>query len=84
MVAPHNVCTPIGAMGAVHAASTMPNLIAVEFHSVTVPWWNSLVKGGKPLIQNGYIELTDRPGLGIEVDEQEARKHLWEGEAFFE
>ncbi|MEM3046982.1 MAG: mandelate racemase/muconate lactonizing enzyme family protein [Candidatus Bathyarchaeia archaeon] len=84
MVAPHNCCTPIGTMGAVHAASTMPNLIAVEFHSVAVPWWNSLVKGGKPLIQNGYIELTDKPGLGIEVDEQEARKHLWEGEAFFE
>lgn len=84
MVAPHNCCTPIGTMAAVHAASTIPNLLAVEFHSVAVPWWDRLVKGGRPLIQNGWVELTETPGLGIEPDEEEARKHLWEGETFFE
>ena len=43
------------------------NLLAVEFHSVDCPWWGDLAVGlPKPLIQDGFITVPDRPGLGIE------------------
>ncbi|MEM2904545.1 MAG: enolase C-terminal domain-like protein [Candidatus Bathyarchaeia archaeon] len=79
MVAPHNVCTLIGTMGAVHAASAMSNLIAAGVSLRRGPMVEQPCERGKPLVQNGYIELTDKPGLGVEVDEDEDQKHLWEG-----
>ena len=34
---------------------------------VDVPWWDDLVTGlPKPLVQNGYITVPDKPGLGID------------------
>jgi L-alanine-DL-glutamate epimerase-like enolase superfamily enzyme len=64
----------------------MPNnLIAVEFHAVAVPWWQDLVKGvKKPIIKDGYIEVPNKPGLGIELEEKIVRRHLAEGENYFE
>lgn len=82
--APHNICSPIGTMAAVHACAAMPNLLALEFHAVAVPWWDSLVKGSQPLIQDGYIQVADRPGIGVELNEEEARRHLMPGETLFE
>jgi len=84
LVAPHNICSPIGTMAVVHACAAMPNFLGLEFHSLAVPWWEDLVKGDKPLIKEGYIDLPEKPGIGIELNEEEVRKHLKEGETFFE
>jgi len=85
-IAPHFAGSPVSMMANIHAAAAMPNnLIAVEFHSVAVPWWDDLVKGiTKPIIKNGYIDVPEKPGLGIELDEKTVRKHLAEGETYFE
>jgi L-alanine-DL-glutamate epimerase-like enolase superfamily enzyme len=29
-----------------------------------------------PLIEDGYIEVPERPGLGIDIDEATAQEHL--------
>ncbi|RJS94574.1 mandelate racemase/muconate lactonizing enzyme family protein [Candidatus Bathyarchaeota archaeon] len=85
-IAPHFAGSPVSMMANIHAATAMPsNLIAVEFHAVGVPWWEDLVKGiEKPIIKDGYIKVPDKPGLGIELNEKTARKHLAEGEKYFE
>ncbi|MEM3692774.1 MAG: mandelate racemase/muconate lactonizing enzyme family protein [Candidatus Bathyarchaeia archaeon] len=84
-IAPHFAGSPISFMANVHAASVMPNLIALEFHAVGVPWWDSLVEGvSKPIIKNGLAEVPEAPGLGVEPNEKEVRKHLKEGEGYFE
>jgi len=85
-IAPHFAGSSVSMMANIHAAAAMPNnLIAVEFHSVAVPWWEDLVKGlSKPIIKNGYIDVPETPGLGIELDEKTVRKHLAEGENYFE
>jgi L-alanine-DL-glutamate epimerase-like enolase superfamily enzyme len=36
------------------------------------------------IIQNGYITLPDRPGIGLELDEQVAREHQYPGTTWFE
>ena len=85
LAAPHNICTPLGTMASVHACAAIPNLLALEFHAVALLWWDKLVKGvEKPIIKDGYIKVPDRPGLGVELDEEEIRKHLRKGERYFE
>lgn len=60
--------TPVGAMAAVHTAAATYNFLAMEFHSVDIPWWDDLVTGlPKPIVNNGFITVPDRPGLGIEA-----------------
>jgi len=63
----HMAESPIGCMAAVHVAAATRNFMALEVHSVDVPWWENLVNGlPKPLIDNGYIQVPNTPGLGIE------------------
>ncbi len=63
----HMAESPIACMAAVHVAAATNNFLALEVHSVDVPWWEDLVKGlPKPLIQKGYIQVPNAPGLGIE------------------
>jgi L-alanine-DL-glutamate epimerase-like enolase superfamily enzyme len=65
-------------MAAAHAASVSNTFGALEFHGHDLPFWNDLVKSRKRVIDvtEGVIRLTDEPGLGIELDEQVARR-LW-------
>ncbi|MDD4817006.1 MAG: mandelate racemase/muconate lactonizing enzyme family protein [Victivallaceae bacterium] len=63
----HMAESPVGCMAAVHAAAATRNFMALEVHSVDVPWWENIVKGVPvPLIKDGYIEVPNKPGLGID------------------
>lgn len=64
----HQAATPIHAMAAAHIMVATENCMACEFHANDVPWWNDLYTGKlpKPLIQKGFINVPDLPGLGIE------------------
>jgi len=65
-VAIHMAESPIACMAAVHVAAAMHNVLAMELHSVDVPWWQDLVEGlPRPLIKDGFITVPDGPGLGI-------------------
>ena len=77
-VAIHMAESPIACMAAVHAAAAMHNVLALEFHSVDVPWWKDMVNGlPQPLIENGFINVPDAPGLGIEsLNEELLAKHI--------
>jgi L-alanine-DL-glutamate epimerase-like enolase superfamily enzyme len=73
----HFAGSPVGCMAAVHVACTLPNFVAMENHAVDFPWWNDLVTGlPKPIIQNGHIQVPDKPGLGVELNEPVIREHL--------
>lgn len=84
-VAPHNISSPVGTMAAVHFCAAIPNFLALEFHASDVPFWNELVEGvSKPLIQGGYIDVPEHPGLGVTLNEEVARRYARPGEPFFE
>ena len=83
-LAAHNVSSPIATMAACHSCASMRNFTVIEFHSQDISWWDDLVVGDLPLIQNGYITLPDKPGLGIELNEDVAKARLWEESTFFE
>ena len=70
--------SPVTALAAVHAAASIQHVLAMEFHSVEVPWWSDMVNGlPKPLIQNGFIKVPETPGLGFEsLNEELLREHI--------
>ena len=69
----HMAESPIGFMAAVHAAAALKNVLAVEFHSVDHPEWYELVKPAINL-ENGFMQVPDTPGLGIESLNEELVK----------
>ncbi len=61
----HMAESPIACMAAVHVAAATRNFMALEVHSVDVPWWADLIKPSLK-IENGYIAVPDKPGLGFD------------------
>lgn len=78
-MAMHQAGTPVSFMANVHCAAATQNFLALEHHSVDLPWWEGLVRttDGRKLIDKGYapVPLT-APGLGIDLVEDELKKHL--------
>ncbi len=74
----HMAESPIACMAAVHAAAATENFLALENHSVDIPWWNDLVTGlPDPIVKDGYISVPDTPGLGIEaLNDEVIAEHL--------
>lgn len=77
-VAIHMAESPVACMAAVQTAAAMHNVLALEFHSVDVPWWKDIVKGlPDPLIKDGFIQVPNKPGLGFdELNEELIREHI--------
>jgi galactonate dehydratase len=83
-VAPHCVVSPIGVMASAHACMTYPNFLACEWHWINhLDTWKTFVKEGE-IIVNGYVTPTDKPGLGVEMDEEAAKKVQIPGTPWFE
>jgi L-alanine-DL-glutamate epimerase-like enolase superfamily enzyme len=70
--------TPVAAMAAVQVAATTENFLVQEFHHNDYPWWSNLVKTkDQPIVQNGYINVPNEPGIGIEkLNDEEIKEHL--------
>lgn len=81
---PHNYSDAIGTLAIAQVSAAIPNFIAMEFHFMDEPYWGGMIAGGWPVIENGYIAIPDKPGLGIEVDWDFARRNAIEAsEGFF-
>ncbi len=79
----HNISSPVGFAAAAHAAAAIPNCLTLEWHGASVPFFNELLCDG-PYIENGRIQVGDRPGLGIELNLDVANKYRKLSEPFFE
>ncbi len=82
MVAPHNSAGPGCTAASVHFAACTPNFkIQETFDDYAEPWLREVVRG-VPEVRDGRFALPDRPGLGIELDEDAIRAHP-QREGFF-
>ncbi len=77
-MAMHMAATPICALANVHCAAATENFLVLENHSVDDPKWSEMVTGlPTPLIQDGFIQVPEGPGLGFEdVNEDLLRERL--------
>jgi len=85
-MAMHFAGTPVSFMANVHCAAATENFIALEHHSMDVPWWESMVRttGGNALVEKGFAVVPDAPGLGVEVNDEVVKQHLRPKSGYFE
>jgi len=82
--APHCVVSPIGTMSSVHVCASVPNFLVCEWHWINhLDHWKDWVKEGE-IIQKGYIAVTEKPGLGVEMNEEAEKKAQVPGTGWFE
>ena len=74
-LAPHQACGPISLMACAHIDAVVPNFLIQECNCDPADEFNTELFSGGPVIENGYMELPQGPGLGIEFDEAAARKY---------
>ena len=88
MIAPHGIIDGlIGLAALVHAAAAMPsNYIAFEYPVARPDWWYDIITGlPDPIVKDGFIEVWNKPGLGVDFNVEAARKYLSPGdEEFFD
>ncbi len=82
-LAPHNICGPIGTYAACHVCAAVPNFLALEFHHLDNQLWDDMVLES-PLIEEGCIEVSQRPGLGLTLNEEIIRQNAGEILGFFD
>jgi len=86
LVAPHGIFDGLIGLGAhVNLAATLPlNYIAFEYPIGRPDWWYDIVEGlPNPIVQDGFIEVWDRPGLGVDFRVEAARERLREEDRDF-
>ena len=81
-VAMHNVSSPIGTMASAQLGAAIPNFLAVEYHSYQLGWWDDLVE--ETVIEDGRIDVTPEPGLGLTLDFDAVESHLVDGAELFD
>jgi L-alanine-DL-glutamate epimerase-like enolase superfamily enzyme len=82
--APHNVASPIGTLASAHVCASVPNFLALEFHWLHRDYWTTITTDKDDIIKDGYITLSERPGIGVDLDETVAREHQYPGTTWFE
>ena len=85
-MAMHFAGTPVSGMANVHCAAATQNFLALENHSLDIPWWSSLVQeyAKAQMVNHGWIDVPDRPGLGVTLNEEVVRQHLAPGTGYFD
>ena len=74
-IAPHNTCSPVGAIAEMHLGKNIPNFEIMEYHAEFYSPHYFKVFEGFPRQKDGYVTLTDKPGLGLDLNEKEILKH---------
>ncbi len=65
----HFAGSPIAFMAALHTAAAIPSFVALEHHGLDLPFWEGLVDGlPRPYMQDGYVAVPEKPGLGIDLN----------------
>ncbi len=86
LVAPHGVFDGlIGLAAHVQMAATLPqNYIAFEYPLGQPEWWYDIVEGlPDPIVNKGFIDVWDKPGLGVTFNVNAAKAHLREEDRDF-
>lgn len=79
-MANHNTGSQVFTYATIQWASTIRDYIACETITGQGSWMDQLLVLDGPYIKDGHIQLPDRPGLGIALNEDVVRAHLAPGE----
>jgi len=84
--APHMVASYLGAMASAHVCASVPNFMILEwqiyFHKD--PMFKEIVTFDGEMVDQGFINVSNKPGIGVEINEEGMRKYATPGMPFFE
>lgn len=75
--APHNPSGPIANAATLQLAASCPNFEILEIMYSDVDY-RKLITNEDLTYENGYIHIPDKPGLGIEINEEECARHPYQ------
>jgi len=85
-MAPHGIFNGLFGLAAhIQVGATMPeNFIAFEYPAADPEWWYDIVDGlPDTIVKNGFVDVWDRPGLGLDFIVKAAKNHLSEEDRKF-
>ena len=78
VIAPHSAQGPVCSAACAQLNASIPNFFIHEiFDEFNEPWEKAIVINGVEVV-NGYIEVSDRPGLGIDLNIEEILRHPYQ------
>jgi galactonate dehydratase len=83
--APHMVASFLGAMAACHVCASVPNFMILEWQTYfdTTPMYKEMVTYDGPQVDKGFITVSEKPGIGVEINEEGMRRYATPGVPFF-
>ena len=71
---PHSWSTAINFMAALHLVASLNKALFVEYRTLSTPLMTDILE--EPIrIKDGYVEVPEKPGLGIELNEEALSKY---------
>jgi galactonate dehydratase len=85
--APHMVASFLGAMACAHVCVTVPNFLIMEWQSYfhTTPMYKEIVRFDEgDWVENSFMKVSEKPGIGVDINEEAMKKYAIPGVPFFE
>ncbi|RAX40929.1 mandelate racemase/muconate lactonizing enzyme family protein [Rhizobium tropici] len=86
MMAPHGTANGLLGLGAlIQVCATLPqNFIAFEYTTGDSDWWYDIVEGlPQTIVKDGFVDVIERPGMGVDLLPERARLYLAEDDQTF-
>ena len=83
--APHMVASFLGAMASCHVCAAVPNFMILEWQTYfdTNAMYKEIVAYDGPQVEKGFITVSDKPGIGVDINEEAMRRYATPGVPFF-
>lgn len=84
--APHMVASFLGCMAACHVCASVPNFLILEWQSYfhTDPMFREIVHYDGEWVKDSFITLSEKPGIGVDLNIEAMKKYAVPGIPFFE
>jgi galactonate dehydratase len=84
--APHMVASFLGAMASCHVCASVPNFMILEWQSYfhTDPMFKEIVNYDGEWVKDSFITLSEKPGIGVSLNEEAMKKYAVKDVPFFE
>jgi len=84
--APHMVASFLGCMASCHVCASVPNFLILEWQSYfhTDPMFKEIVTYDGEWVKDSFITLSEKPGIGVEINEEGMKKYAVPNVPFFD
>ena len=79
----HNTGSVVNTMASVTSAASIRDYLACETVVGKRDWMDDVILHERPIVEGGYIQVPEKPGLGIELNPDVVKSHLAEGETYW-